>query len=228
MRLALRGLDKRSVKSPQAVTPIPGGVAALAGGALITISGSGSNVHTLLSQCEAEVLAWVNRYGELWCIHPAPSADDPAAETPARSVTIISADGRVRYTREGIGVTSVMSDGAVARLFTPWGDIIDPYDETDTPVTIRHASGLKHSYRQNMEITVRAGLYGDELNGSIVVGSSAGAPGQPSHLLCRYEIKGDNHTHPHVMKMRVPQGGRLHLTVSATTPTPSTLKLVRV
>lgn len=228
MRLALRGLDKRSVKSPQAVTPIPGGVAALAGGALITISGSGSNVHTLLSQCEAEVLAWVNRYGELWCIHPASSADDPAAEVPARSVTIISADGRVRYTREGIGVTSVMSDGAVARLFTPGGDILDPYDETDTPVTIRHASGLKHSYRQNMEITVRAGLYGDELNGSIEVGSSAGAPGQPSHLLCRYDIKGDNHTHPHVMKMRVPQGGRLHLTVSATTPTPSTLKLVRV
>lgn len=87
-RINLNLLDGRGVASPEAATLIPGGIAVIASGALLTVTGSRPS--TLREHCRSDKLGWCGRYGELWCID----------SSGARDVTVLSADGKVEYTRD--------------------------------------------------------------------------------------------------------------------------------
>ena len=212
--IKLAQLNPEGVASPRCVTPIPGGVAVLAGDRVIAYTGTGAHSVTLLTRCDVAMLGYCSSFGELWCI--------PSASAP---VTVVSTDGKVRYTREGIDVSGVYSDGAIMRVFTADGDILDPCRENDGPVTVCHKSSVRHNLKQNTEATLRIGLFGEDVNGSVTVRVSDGAPERESAVIASERIISGNLDHTTVLKMRVGESSRAHLGLNVTTSRPSTLRL---
>ena len=217
-RLNLTLVDRRSVMSPQCVTPIADGVAALADGALITITGTSSRPGLLLSACDAAMIGWSDRYGEIWCI----------PQVPGSPVTVISPDGKVRYTREGIDIAAVSSEGGSRMyLFTTAGDILDASDEEDLTVTVRHVASVRHAYAPNTEIDARVGMFGEQVGGGILF-TVSDAPYVPdtAPVMTRPFSQEDLEGSVHV-KVQLTQSTRLHREVAVTSPYPSTLKITR-
>lgn len=216
-RLNINMLDRRGVLSPKAVASIPDGVAALADGALLTVTGTSSRLTTLLDGSDARMLGWCGRHNEMWCI-PAES-DKP--------VTVVSPDGKVRYTREGVEVADVSTGGSHTALFTSGGDILDSAHEEDGLTTVRHAATLHHGHMQNAEVVSRVGLFGNISEGELAFDVSDGAPGCERAKVQSHTLKPDNYTCATELKMRLPESICLHRRVSATTMYPSTLSITR-
>lgn len=213
-RVNLNLLDSRGVSGPQAVTPVAGGVAAIAGGALLTISGS--RPVTLLEHCPATALGWCDRYGELWCIGA--GGDDEAL--------ITSGDGKVMYTRSGIGIADVVSTGAGMMLTDAEGSMLDPADEVDGVLTeVTHTSTVSHKFTPGTTAMLLGGIFGEGVRGSIGLSVSHGAPGRVAATLRRLTITGGDLNHPLSEPVRIPHSHSMTLTVNLTTSKPSLLRI---
>lgn len=210
-------LDRRSVTSPRCVTPLADGVAVLADGALVTITGTSSRPATLLQACDAATIGWSDRYGEIWCL----------PRVSGEPITVISPDGKVRYTREGLDIAALSSEGSRMYLFTAAGDILDSADEEDLPVAVRHVASLRHTYAANTEIDARVGLFGEDISGAIAFTVSDGVFGPDATAIQHYPVGPGNFETSVRVRMQLTESTRLHREVAVTTPYPSTLKLTR-
>jgi len=212
-RVNLNLLDSRVVSGPRAVTPMAGGVAAIAGGALVTITGARPS--TLLEHCPAAMLGWSDRYGELWCIGGA--GEDEAV--------ITSHDGEVRYTREGIGIADAVSTGEGLILVTSSGSLLDTSAEEDAETDVSHVSAISHTFKPGTCAVLQAGIYGEGVSGSITLDVSHGAPERAGATLRTLTIAGGDLNHPLCEPVCLPHSHRMSLTVSLSTSKPSKLSI---
>lgn len=212
-RVNLNLLDSRSVSSPRAVTPMAGGVAAIAGGALVTVTGARPT--TLLEHCQATMLGWSDRYGELWCMGG--DGEDEAV--------IAADDGAVLYTRAGIGIADAVSTGTGMILVTASGQLLDTSAEEDAEVSVCHASTIGHSFSPGTCATLLGGIFGEAVSGTIALEVSHGAPERAGATLRTLTITGGDLNHPLCEPVRLPHSHLLALTISLTTSHPSKLHI---
>ncbi|MDE5693028.1 MAG: hypothetical protein K2I09_03820, partial [Duncaniella sp.] len=198
-RVNLNLLDSRGVSSPWAVTQMAGGVAAIAGGALVTVTGS--RPVTLLDSCRASMLGWCGRYGELWCIGAGEDSEDEALVT--------SPDGSVLYTRGGIGIDGMVSGSAGMMLVGSDGQLLDPSEEEDGPVSVSHVSTVGHRYPPGSCATLWAGVSGEGLTGRIVLTASHDGSGRASAAVRTLVINGGDLSHPLCEPVVVPHSHRM-------------------
>lgn len=215
-RVNLNLLDSRGVEGPHAVTPTDSGVAAIAGGALVSVTGT--RPRTLLAHCRAKALGWSGRYGELWC------TGAPAADTGDEAL-ITSADGDVIYTRDGIGIAGCVSTGTGMMIVTTAGELLDTSEEVDAVTCIKHVSSEAHRFEPGSRVTVVSEIYGEDVSGEVTIGVSHGAPERAGACLRRLSIAGGDLNHPLCETVIVPHSHRMSLDVSLTTPWPKELRI---
>lgn len=220
-RVNMSLLDSRPVTSASAVTPIAGGVAVLAGGALVTVTGS--RPHTLLEHCGAGMLGWCGRYGELWCISPPPITEGGGSGGP--EALIVTPDGSAIYTRTGLGLRRVLSTGAGMYLFTADGRVLNPAVERDAPVTVAYAASVPHRLRPGSAAMLFVPLFGRNLTGNITIGATHGAPERVAATLRSLAVNGGDLNHPLAEPLRLPHSHALTFAFTLTTPYPSLLRL---
>ena len=213
-RINLNLLDSRGVSSPKAVTAMAAGVAAIAGGALVAITGS--RPVTLLDSCRAGMLGWSGCYGELWCIGGDYDCEDDEA-------LVTSPDGSVLYTRGGIGIADVVSGSAGMMLVCSDGRLLDPAVEEDGLVSVSHVSAVAHSHAPATCAMLIAGVSGEGLTGMIVLTASHDVSGRASAAVRTLTVNGGDLSHPLCEPVIVPHSHRMTLEVSLSTSHPSKL-----
>ena len=217
-RINLNLLDGRGVTSPEAATLIPGGMAVIASGALLTVTGSRPT--TLREHCDGDMLGWCDRYGELWCIDSSGGHD----------ISVLSVDGSVEYTRtvsassSSDAVASVSTGGSHFALVTCGGDILDPSDEVDGEVTAVHESTVSHSFRPGQRAALTADVSGRGVRGTVTFTASHGRHSCARLTLRTLAVDGDL-CHPLYEPVILPHSHALTKRIELTTSSPSTLIL---
>ena len=215
-RINLNLLHPRPVES---VTAIPGGIAFISGGRLLTLSGSRAPVELarlreIIGGNSEWALGWDNSHGELWCI-PRVAPDDAPAGTTA---VIATPDGSALYTHSCPAVVSVLSAGPRLILVDSSGNIIAPGQERSGPVSVRHVSVIPSAFRPGAEAILNIPVYGREVSGTVrLLASHAVHSGNPPRLaVMGLSINGGAINHPLVQRVRLPHSHALILDISLT------------
>lgn len=217
-RVNINLLYGRPVTSAGAVTPITGGVAALAGKALVKVTGSRPEV--LVENCGGIALGWCDRYGELWCLNPPqPSGSDRG------EAMIMTPDRSAAYTRDGLGPFKLLSTMAGMHLITASGDILDPSDETDAPTTVKYSVSKPHGISPRTSVPIAIPLYAHGVTGSVTIGATHGDPRRAAATLRTLTLRSGEINHPLREQLRIPHSHALTLSLSITTSHPSLLHL---
>ena len=160
-RLRVSCIDRRPLLSPRLSTEIPGGIAALLDGSLVSFAGT--RVSEILSPCEAVAIAWNSRRSELWL---------SGADTPEALVTDLRGTDCWRRLLPSPGAV-LSSSGSSGRILTADGHIYDLNAEGTTggiAVALR-AVMICHD-TPGRASTLSLPLYGSGITGSVTLSAS--------------------------------------------------------
>lgn len=215
-QLRVNMADARGVDSAEAVTVIPGGIAALAGGALIALTGAVPS--TLLADAGGAVrLAWHAPAGELWCIH-----EGVGDECQAEVVGLLTG---TRYTRSLPAVTSLCSTGAGLTLGYRSGDVADGRTLTDARVTVSYCAAIPFEAGQATDVSLCVPLWGEVSTARVRCDSLQGIAGGGRRNITTLTFHEGTPMHALVWRMRVPHGHGLETRVEAVSQRPTKVRL---
>ncbi|MDE6371000.1 MAG: hypothetical protein K2K92_05880 [Duncaniella sp.] len=215
-QLRVNMADGRGVDSAEAMTVIPGGIAALAGGALIALTGSVPS--TLLADAGAAVrLAWHAPAGELWCIH-----EGVGDECQAEVVSLLTG---ARYTRTLPSVASLCSTGAGLTLGYHNGDVADGWTLTDSRVTMIYCAAVPFEARQATDVSLCVPFWGEVSTARVRCDSLQGIAGGGRRNITSLTYHDGAPTHALVWRMRVPHGHGLETRIEAVTSRPTKVRI---
>ena len=201
-RISLRHLDGRPVESREAVCPTSEGVAAIAGGDLVSVSGQ--KVRTLRPYVEATALGWNPRHEEIICCY---NADYPCPENftlPPRlgmnpeplfpAALVLSLDGRLIGSRSLPEMTSWRSTATGFRACGADGVVYDMLDETDGAVDAvffsRKELGTRFSDRRAARRLVSLPLIGEVDDATVDIHADSGGGPAMSDPMASYRLSG--------------------------------------
>lgn len=159
--LRISCIDRRPLLSPLLATEIPGGVAAVLDGSLVSFTGT--RVNEIFSPCEAVSIAWNSRHSELW-LSQANSAEALVTDLP----------GGNRWRRLLPSPSALLiSAGAAGRIISAEGRIYDLTSEgesggTSVALTAVMAAGQTPGRRAILSLP----LYGTGITGSVTLSAS--------------------------------------------------------
>ncbi|MDE6378472.1 MAG: hypothetical protein K2K72_06990 [Duncaniella sp.] len=176
-RLRISCIDQRPLLSPLLATEMPGGVAALLDGSLVTFTGT--RVNELISPCAGVALAWNSRHRELWLSQ---------ADSAEALVTDLTATDRWRRQLPSTGAT-LLSAGGAGRIVPADGRIYDLNSEgAQGGVTVGLTAVMSSLPAPATVALLSLPLYGTGITGTISLSASyhpAGATGATASATAR-------------------------------------------
>lgn len=206
-------LDRRGVTGPEATTALTGGVAVIAGGSPMILSGS--RMRELYPGLRAKALGWNAPSGELWLFD--------TGQGPG-TATVFVMDSCSLFTRTVERTLSTVSPASGLKMLTATGRLLDGGTEKDANVRAVHVSRIPFNRAPASHARLSVGLSGNVPSADIVLTPDNGS-GADSHTpLLGVSLSGVL-THPFVPAFRTIHTHYLTLEVSALTGKPSQLTL---
>lgn len=207
-------IDPRGVTSATAAAVIPGGVAVVAGGELLSLSGTRATV--LLDSCDAGTVAYSPSRRELWLVSSPMMTLAVGPGVVGTDVKVYQLDYGTVYSRTGITPSSAVTLGARMLIVDSSGNERDCSAESDTMLTL----GVSGSVPFASEGWTRASLclpaFGRDLAGSVAVTARQGDGARGTYTVATFDIDGDL-DHPVASGLAVPHCHAVGIELSVST-----------
>ncbi len=211
-------LDHRAVGSPRLVAMTPEGVTALAGSDLVRLSGT--RVSTLLTGCQADLMAYSPRMRELWLVSHIYQA---SGRPMGASIKVMETDRRTLYTRTGPVPEAFATGTSGLYLQDSSGQLYDASTENDLPVAIGFEARVRVPPTGGWQrVPLRIPLTGRGISGTITVQASQADDSWTPRTVATLTLSG-HLTRPPVAMIAVPVCHTLVVKASLTVNTPSQL-----
>lgn len=207
-------IDPRPVLSGRAVAAVPGGVAVIAGGDAVRLSGSRAT--TILAGTGGDLLGYEPAHRELWCARASPDGDAPAA------VRVVDMARDWNYLRDDFVPTSFCATAAGLLATMDGGAVRDCSVGTDGPMEISFGLDAQVGVRRHARVPFGLAMAGRSLAGTVNVAASQG--GAQSVDVATFGLDGDL-DHPIGAMLALPHCHALRVEARLTTPYPESFTL---
>lgn len=211
-RLSAQLIHSGPVSDPRAVALVPGGVAALAGGALVCLSGSKATV--LAHSCRGHILGYSPSHSELWISSDIFAVDDPP-------VLVYDMINKELFYRTGISPTGFVTLPGRMLAACSDGTMRDASDELS--ICMCKARLDRRISPPPRQLTIP--LYGRSLSGTVILYADAGCPDTPARPVATLRLAGDLSSPP---SLRLPplRCRAMRLAIDVSTLYPNSLRYV--
>lgn len=207
-------IDPRGVTSATAAAVIPGGVAVVAGGELLSLSGTRATV--LLDSCDATTVAYSPSCRELWLVSSPMMAMAVGPGIVGADVKVYQLDCGAVYSRTGITLSAAVTLGPRMLIVDGSGNERDCSAESDAMLTLGVSGCVPFGSEGWTLASLRLPALGRALAGSVTVTARQATGARGTYTVTTFDIDGDI-DHPVAGGLAVPHCHAVGIELSVST-----------